>query len=207
MGRRPYGARTACESCKSIDVRQWHREGRLPADQSFSCSWTCGGEPSGGVDVRTERDAVILMYWSQSRKATEWKSVEQRVPITWTACHLGGRRPWFICPGFCDGRYCRRRVAVLYCLRDYFACRNCYELAYESQQEPIRMRGLIKAQKIRMRLGAKPNVFDPFPEKPPRMHWRTYERLRRVYEIARDRSIQGVLGGDYLPLGPFSENR
>ena len=93
-----------------------------------------------------------------------------------------------------DGRYCGRRVAVLYCLRDYFACRHCYELAYESQQEPIRMRGLIKAQKIRMRLGAKPNVFDPFPEKPPRMHWRTYERLRRVYEIARDRSIQGVMG-------------
>ncbi|MGA8323256.1 MAG: hypothetical protein WB774_21190, partial [Xanthobacteraceae bacterium] len=54
-------------------------------------------------------------------------------------------------------------------------------------------------QKILMRLGAKPDLFDPFPEKPPRMHWRTYERLRRVYEIARDRSIQGVLGrGGYV---------
>jgi len=29
-------------------------------------------------------------------------------------------------------------------------------LAYESQQEPIRMRGLLKAQKILTRLGAKP---------------------------------------------------
>jgi hypothetical protein len=43
-------------------------------------------------------------------------------------------------------------------------------------------------------LGAKPNVFDPFPGKPPRMHWRTYERLHRAYEIAKDRSLRGVLG-------------
>ena len=100
----------------------------------------------------------------------------------------------FICSVYSHGQYCGRRVAVLYCLRDYFACRHCYELAYESQQEPIRMRGLIKAQKIRMRLGAKPDLLEPFPEKPPRMHARTFERLRRVYEIARDRSIQGVLG-------------
>jgi hypothetical protein len=88
-------------------------------------------------------------------------------------------------------------VAVLYSLRDYFACRHCYKLAYESQQEPIRMRGLVKAQKILVRLGAKPDVLDPFPEKPPRMHWRTYQRLRRAYEIAKDRSIRGVLG--WLP--------
>jgi hypothetical protein len=94
---------------------------------------------------------------------------------------------------YSNGQYCGRRVAVLYGLRDYFACRHCYRLAYESQQEPIRMRGLLKAQKILTRLGAKPDVLDPFPEKPPRMHWRTYERLHRSYEIAKEQSIQGVM--------------
>ena len=92
------------------------------------------------------------------------------------------------------GRCCGRRVAVLYFLRDYFACRDCHGLAYESQQEPIRMRGLLKAQKILVRLGAKPDVLDFFPEKPPGMHWRTYQRLHRAYEIAKDRSLRGVLG-------------
>jgi hypothetical protein len=79
-------------------------------------------------------------------------------------------------------------------LRDYFACRHCYGLAYESQQESLRERGLLKAQKILIRLGAKPDLFELFPEKPPRMHWRTYQRLYRTYEIAKDRSLRGVLG-------------
>jgi hypothetical protein len=175
--------RTACESCESIDVRRWHREGRLRADQNFSCSWTCGGEPFGSINVRTERDTVILMYRSRSWGATEWKSVEQRVPVTWTDCHFGGRRPWFICSAYSDGRYCGRRVAVLYGLQEYFACRRCYGLAYSSQQEPIHERGLIKARKIRTRLGGDINIFSPFPEKPPRMHWSTYQRLDKFITL------------------------
>ncbi len=195
MGRPAYGARTTCESCKSIDVRHWHRKSLLSAGQYFTCSWThSSGERSGSIKVSTERDAVVLTYQTCHGLATEWKPINQRVPITWTDLHFGGRRPWFICSVYRHGQYCGRRVAVLYSLRDYFACRHCYDLAYESQQEPIWMRVLLKAQKIRERLGARPNVFEPFPEKPSRMHWRTYQRLRRVYEIARDRSIQGVLG-------------
>ena len=140
-----------------------------------------------------ERNAVVLTYQTRHGLATDWKSVNQRVNVTWTDCHFGGRRPWFICSMHSGGRRCGRRVAVLYGLRDYFACRHCYRLAYESQQEPIRMRGLIKAQKILTRLGAKPDVLDPFPEKPPRMHWRTYRLLYRTYAIAKDRSLQGIL--------------
>jgi hypothetical protein len=92
MARPAYGGRTTCESCKSIDVRCWHREGRLRPGQYFSCSWTCGGEPSGNINVRTEANAVVLMYRSRTYGDADWKPVEQRVPIIWTACHFGGRR-------------------------------------------------------------------------------------------------------------------
>jgi hypothetical protein len=117
----------------SIDVRRWHREGLLRAGQHFSCSWTCGGEPSGSISVRAEGGVVVLMFRSQSWQDSEWKAIEQRVPITWTACHLGGRRAWFRCSVYTGGQYCGRRVALLYNAGELFACRRCYGLAYASQ--------------------------------------------------------------------------
>jgi hypothetical protein len=178
--------------CKSIDARRWHREGRLLAGQSFSLSWSRGGEPSGSIGVRTEADTVVLMFHARRGGHAEWKSVEQRVPITWTACHLGGRRAWFRCTGYSSGRYCGRRVALLYGAGELFACRKCCGLAYESQQESSRHRGLGKAQKIRMRLGGSPSMLDCFPGRPKGMHWRTYTRLRNSHDVAAARCTMGL---------------
>jgi hypothetical protein len=49
-------------------------------------------------------------------------------------------------------------------------------------------------QKIRMRLGGSPNMFDQFPDKPKGMHWRTYERWRRVHDVAEERSTIDLMG-------------
>jgi hypothetical protein len=82
MGRRPYGGPT-CESCASIDARRWHREGRLHPGQCFPYSWTRAGEPAGSIKVRTEAEAVVLMFRSRTSEDIEWRSV---------ACRLPGRR-------------------------------------------------------------------------------------------------------------------
>jgi hypothetical protein len=89
--------------------------------------------------------------------------------------------------------YCGRRVALLYGAGELFACRRCYRLAYASQHESLRHRGLGKAQKIRMRLGGSANMLDTFPDKPKCMHWRTYERLRSAYNAAEVRSTIGLM--------------
>jgi hypothetical protein len=175
-------------------VRRWHREGLLQAGQYFSWSWTRGEEPAGSIGVRTEWDAVVLIYRSRSWGGSEWKSVERQVSVTWTACHLGGRRPWFICPVASGSRYCGRRVAVLYGAGELFACRHCCGLAYESQQEPVGQRGLGKAQKIRMQLGGCQSMCEPFPNRPKGMHWRTYDRLRCAHDVADARSMMGMMG-------------
>jgi hypothetical protein len=146
------------------------------------------------MKVRTEADAVVLIYRVRSLLAAEWKSIEQRLPITWTNCHFGGRRPWFVCSARANGRYCGRRVAVLYGAGELFACRNCHQLGYESQQEDPYIRSLKRSQKIRMRLGGSGG--DPFgqlPEKPRGMWKRTFERhcaaLARV-ECSRNEKME-----------------
>ena len=92
------------------------------------------GEPSGTINVRIEADAVVLLYRARSFLAG-WNSIEQRIPITWTNCHFGGRRPWFVCSVRANDRYCGRRVAVLYAAGELFACRCCCGLVYASQQK------------------------------------------------------------------------
>ena len=79
--------------------------------------------------MRVEEDAIVLIYRARSLLAGEWKPIEQRVPMTWTNCHFGGRRPWFTCCASVNGRRCGRRVAVLYAAGALFACRSCYDLA------------------------------------------------------------------------------
>jgi GAF domain-containing protein len=107
------------------------------------------GEPYGTIEVRAEGEGVVLSYRASSWMATNWKSIEQRVPITWTDCHFGGRRPWFCCSARANGRYCGRRVAVLYGDGKSFACRICHQLAYQSQQEGPYLRSIRLSQKSR----------------------------------------------------------
>src|SRR5215203_3157 len=156
-----------CEGCMAIDVRRWAREGRLRPGRRFSYSWPRPKPYPNTVCCRIVADAVFIK-WATSPK--------QHVPIVWTQCRLGGRRPWFRC------NPCGRRVALLYSGGELFACRHCYGLAYESQQQPARLRQIRKKQKIRVRLGGTPNLLQPFPEKPKGMHWSSYRRIKGVYD-------------------------
>jgi hypothetical protein len=179
-------ARRTCETYNSIDVRKWHRRGLLHAGQQFHWSWTRNDKVFGRIAVRTERDAVILTYLGQDAGQVEWK---QHLALEWTACNFGGSRPWFCCPVDSGRKRCGRRVAILYCAGRLFACRRCYGLAYECQRQNPRNRGLSVAKKIRRRLGGGPDMLEPFPQKPKRMHLRTYERLRARAESA---ALQGT---------------
>jgi hypothetical protein len=184
MGRPALRGRTTCESCPSIDVREWQRKGLLRTGQEFSWSWTRAGEAAGGIAFRVEAAAVILSYRSCGPGSNQWKFIQQRVPISLTACNLGGQRPWFVCPVYSDGRYCGRRAAILYCAGELFACRRCYGLSYASQQETALHRGIEQARKIRMKLGGSADLLEPFPARPKGMHRRTFQRLQARAEAA-----------------------
>lgn len=105
--------------------------------------------------------------------------VREVITLAWTSCPFGGQRPWFVCPG------CARRCGVLYASAAGFRCRRCLALAYPSQRETPGERAARRLQAIRERLGGSPNLLAPFPPKPPRMHWRTYERLWAQAQAAK----------------------
>jgi hypothetical protein len=116
-------------------VRCWHREGLLCAGQHLGHPLTWMGEPTEGIGVLVKADAVVL-FRSRRWGGGYGEFITQRVPVTWTLCALGGRRPWFRCDVYSRDRYCGRRVALLHSAGGLFACRHCRGLVYASQQEP-----------------------------------------------------------------------
>lgn len=189
------------EDCRSLDIRDWKRRGLIREARHFKWHWFSGEEETGCIDVRVENlGAVILSFRTRSHPEGDWESVEQRLPLSWTACNYGAERPWFRCSAYRDGVYCGRRVAKLYADGKLFACRHCYQLSYQSQREPSYGRALLKSQKIRMKLGGSPASTEPFPDKPKGMHWRTYRKLEEEAENALLASWAGVaerLGVEY----------
>ena len=92
------------------------------------------------------------------------------IQIERTPCHLGGSRPWFLCPA------CGRRCAILYPTR----CRLCLRLHYASEGKGWLDQRFQKAERIRARLGqTKGGIAAPVPPKPKLMRWHTYLNERR----------------------------
>jgi hypothetical protein len=107
------------------------------------------------------------------------------------AAKNGGQRAYFLCD-------CGRTVGKLYAPFGYpWRCRHCYGLTYATRQAAPRYRLILKAQKIRERLGADLGVINAFPDKPKGMHWRRYNRLRAVHDQA--------VGSSLAMLTPYIE--
>ena len=168
--------RSACEAFRAFDLRRALREGTLKVGAEFVASLTRGPETDGVIYVIVEGDALVLIE----------RGFRQRVALSWTPCHLGGKRAWAICPR------CSRRVAVLFDRGGQFACRTCCELTYSSRQATPQFRAIRRARKMRERLGGGENLMAPFPDKPKKMHWRTYERLVRRYADAVARATSHI---------------
>jgi hypothetical protein len=180
-----FGSKDRVEDHLSIDVRSWHRSGLLEPLSAFTTTWSRYlGEPSISVvvlGVTGECANAVRISYFWGLPGSEKEDIAYRVPIDWTACNFGGRRPWFVCPGL----HCGRRSALLYLSGGYFLCRRCQELSYASQRErDSSVPALHRCQRIRTKLGGSPNMREPFPDKPKGMHWKTYWRMYERHEVA-----------------------
>lgn len=163
--------KTTVEEVHRVDIRFLRKHGLLGrVGLSGNLQWSRGGRPTGSISYRVDHAALVLRYRHRTSDGA-FHDVEENVPLDRTPCNFGGERLWFLCPR------CSRRVAVLYAAGKRFLCRHCHDLSYGSQSEIYSDRMMRKARKIRRRLGASENLWDPILEKPKGMHWRTFDRL------------------------------
>lgn len=164
-----------------LDVRYLARRGFLRPG-FYRLYWSVGEKPAGDIGLRVTDDdprpGKITLEYRTRRGEGDWQSVTQYVALDWTPCHYGGHRPWLCCTT------CGKRMAILYSGGAGFYCRKCLGLVYESQRESSGDRAVERARRIRKRLGGSTNMTELFPDRPPRMHRRTYERLRREHDAA-----------------------
>jgi len=102
MARYAGGGTTTVESCRCIDVLDWHRRGCLRSPRRFSWAWKQDGKRVASINVETERQRVTLKYRSRPYGG-DWADAKQQFPVAWTPCRFGGDRPWFICSVYANG--------------------------------------------------------------------------------------------------------
>jgi hypothetical protein len=145
MGRYYYSKKDEADGCKKIQTwflkkHRYFNGGYVSGTIKWTNGWT-GNESSVGVATNIFGEENYLKIWyTQTNSDGEKQDFDYKIPLTTTTCYFGGKRYWFICPWYANGKYCGRRVGVLYLGGKYFACRHCYDLSYESRNENRRFR-------------------------------------------------------------------
>lgn len=141
MGRYYWSKKEEADSLKKIEIWWLKRNGYLQPGcwQSGGIKWTHGwSDKESSVSFQTSTvpdNLYIRLIYTQTNQDRDKKDFDYKAGITTTPCHYGGVRYWFICPLTVNGVYCGRRVGTLYKAGDYFGCRNCQRLTYDSRNE------------------------------------------------------------------------
>lgn len=178
------GWRVKAEHCRSIDVRRFAALGVLKPG-TWGWEWRDPETKAlqGSIGLHSASTGLRLQY------TLNGEARSQHVPLTRTACQLGGDRPWFLCPR------CGRRVAVLYLRASGFACRHCQKVTYASQCADAIGRTWIKQRKLERRLGEH-------WARPPNMRSATHQRILRAIlacETVREEALAGYVARVFGP--------
>ncbi len=163
-----WNKKTTVEDCRSLRASDFHKWGVFKAKVGYA---------SGSVVWKNYADEVIssigysfsqqpyprltLSYAFSRNTSEEKQDFNYDIKLSTTACNYGGLRYWFICPLLKNGFPCRNRVTKLYLPPggDYFGCRHCYELTYQSCQEhDARVDRLVKYPELLDYMLESPNL-------------------------------------------------
>lgn len=180
-----FGAKRTEEDYRDIKISNLHKWGYTSEGKIGEIEWTRRGKVVSTIVVVAGDEAMGFMYVrtdSDGGKTT----MNYKVHLSWSDCHFGGKRPWFLCPA------CDRRVGILYAER-YYLCRHCLNLNYQSTRERDFDRAAKQAGKIRDKLGWEPGILNHIGGKPEGMHEITFHRLISKYERYTRRAYKGMM--------------
>lgn len=185
-------ARAIAEQSNSLKISWLKKKNYFPRGGSHhggTITWSYGiseDKSSIGIEVTQglegQQDYMRLHYTHTDYWTSEKTKMDYQVQLTTTPCNLGGVRYWFICPLSKSGRYCGRRVGVLYSIGKWFGCRYCGDIAYQAQFE---------GGNFRVGSVTEPDVEKAFYEVKtkyyngqPTRKYRRYLRLRRTMDYS-----------------------
>ncbi|CAN5693918.1 hypothetical protein BH11PAT2_BH11PAT2_04830 [soil metagenome] len=127
-------SRICAEDLNKLSINYLKRSGFLRNTVSGDITWTSA---YGNIETKIHLESLMLHGHLQVSythiDSYSTAKMDYCIAFTSTPCNYGGKRYWFICPLAKNGVVCNKRVGVLYRYGQYFACRHCCNLAYESQ--------------------------------------------------------------------------
>lgn len=179
------------DSAKRIDLAWMLRQGLAQPGsvRTGRLSWTCNDRPAGNIssicDMADADNAVLELRFTASTCEADKRDYVQRVPLSYTVPHFGGRRWWMHCP------ISGERVGKLYCPNGYatFASRKARGIAYQSQRSAPRDKPFEALFRLQKRLGCREGWESPI-RRPKGMWRRTYARHEeRYWQLDRECGI------------------
>lgn len=142
-GRGVWNRKNRVDEVRSIDILDLQREKVFSRGQGsiWTSSWSRNGEVVASISYRVEAvengpSGLRFMYAITDNDTGEKKDYNYVIPVVATPCNYGGERWWYTCPLVVNGRSCSRRCRIVYMPpgAQYFGCRECHQLTYESRQ-------------------------------------------------------------------------
>jgi len=134
--------------------------------------------PATALDGSLARETLMLVVGG----------VEQPVEVERHERPHGGSQGYWRCPK------CERLCCDLFVIENALACRVCHRLSYHSQR--ILNPAVVRAEKLRRKLGAAPGLLSPIPPRPP--YWSRAYYGRLVAELAAQEAILAGMFGDIV---------
>jgi hypothetical protein len=130
------GARDTTEQAKRIELSWLRKHNYLGGFGRGNLSWSRNGNQTGNiniyVDTYSENPNIKLTYKARKHGEEEWIDIDFSFRMESIPCRFGGKKWFFICGLYKNNQFCGRRARILYMAGNYFGCRKCANLSYES---------------------------------------------------------------------------